>query len=55
MVREPHHDKSFIKKSKITKSKIFLGFQNVPFNAVVFGGGKRSPCGGVHEWREISI
>jgi hypothetical protein len=38
----------------------------VPFNAVVFGGldflknienfiEKRKQCGGVHEWREISI
>jgi hypothetical protein len=25
-------------KIKIHKSKIFLGFPNVPFNAVVFGG-----------------
>jgi len=40
MVREPHHDKSFIKKSKIKKLKIknLFGFPNVPFNAVVFGG-----------------
>ena len=39
MVREPHHDKkNLFQKSKITKSKIFLGFPNVPFNAVVFGG-----------------
>jgi hypothetical protein len=35
MVREPHHDKN--QNSKITKSKILLGFPNVPFNAVVFG------------------
>ena len=40
MVREPHHDKNLIIKSKIKihKSKIFLGFSNVPFIAVVFGG-----------------
>ena len=31
--KEPHHV-----KIKIHKSKIFLGFPNVPFNAVVFGG-----------------
>jgi hypothetical protein len=36
MVREPHNDKNL--NSKITKSKILLGFPNVPFNAVVFGG-----------------
>jgi hypothetical protein len=41
-------------KSKIHKSKILLGFPNVPFNAVVFEG-ERKLCGGVHEWREISI
>jgi hypothetical protein len=40
MVREPHHDKNVFIKSKFKnhKSKIFLGFPNVPFNAVVFGG-----------------
>jgi hypothetical protein len=40
MFREPHHDKNVFIKSKFKnhKSKIFLGFPNVPFNAVVFGG-----------------
>jgi hypothetical protein len=40
MVREPHHDKNVFIKSKFKNhnSKIFLGFPNVPFNAVVFGG-----------------
>jgi hypothetical protein len=30
--------KNVCQKSKITKSKIFIGFSNVPFNAVVFVG-----------------
>jgi hypothetical protein len=50
MVREPHHDKKLM--SKIKKS--FLCFKR----AIQCGGFwafERKPCGGVHEWREISI
>ena len=40
MVRMPHHDNNVFIKSKFTKTinKIFFGFPNVPFNAVVFEG-----------------
>ncbi len=52
MVREPHHDKKLISKIKI--QKYFLGFQTC-HSMWWFLGFTRKLCGGVHEWREISI